>query len=507
MDLIYSIDSQHLIVHQSVLSYRKLLSTDFLGKVTILTDAQLRIQGNYFNRMLLGMFIPAENNAHEMLPSTLTDYQKTDVHKSLRLRTFCNFNRMGYGKTVETIAHLRAQGTQRILIVAPKAVLEQWKDHIAEWYPEMHKYTYIVRSVQGLAGVLATENGPCCVILNYEKLLQTTIATQLRSTRVWDMIVFDEAHYLKNRKSKRTMAAQLIPSLNRCVLTGTPVMSHLDDLWSILFTLDWKYSGQHYWPWVEKFCEVKDDFYGKKIVGPTRNTRDLEHLKQYIDLIAIRNPDLQLTQGKRIVHVPLTLPKEQRTFYNKIKKLVLDELPDNLTVANGAVKCVRLRQVLSCPQILDPKQKAGIKFEWIKNFVENTEEQVLILTQFSYTVGLLHEYLQNWDPAIYTGSLNANVRSIQLDRFKSKETQILIATTQSIGTGVDGLQSCCRLGIVVDADYSPEVNSQAEDRLNRMGQSELVCWYYLECKNSWDQHVLKINDCKNKSIKEMILSE
>ena len=507
MELIYELNEIQLAVHQSVLQEKNLKTADFLGTVNILPNEYIRVQSNYFNQMLLGMFFPSACPLNESLDSRLKAYQISDIYKSLTLRTFCNFNRMGYGKTVETIVHLRTTNAQRVLIVAPKAVHDQWKNHVIEWYPEMSDCTYIVRSSSGFTGILNYhKNDKLCVILNYEKLLQGPILNQLRQY-LWDMIVFDEAHYLKNRNSKRTKAAVLIPAKNRCLLTGTPVMAHYDDLWSMLNILGEKYSGQHYWPWVEKFCEIKDDFFGKKIVGPTRNERDLAHFKKYIDLISIRNPDLNLTQGKNVYTVTLQMEKSQRTFYNRIKKVLLEELPENLTIANGAVKCVRLRQATSCPQILDSEQKSGVKFEWIKNFVESTDEQVLILTQFSFTIHLLNSYLDKTACSVHYGSLNERTKEIELNKFKNKETQVLIATIQSIGTGVDGLQNVCRLGIVIDADYSPENNSQAEDRLNRLGQKDLVCWYYLECEKTFDQRVRKINDCKNKSIKELLISD
>lgn len=510
MKLIYKYSDTLLMVHTSVLQSLNLKTSDFLGTVNVRPNEYISVQDNYFNQMLLEMW-ETRGKFNTILDSRLEKYQIEDVAKSIKLQTFCNFNRMGYGKTVETCAHLHAIEAKHVLIVAPKAVLSQWQKHIDLWYSQLGAYTTIVKSTQALKGWFnyTLDKSHNCVILNYEKLLQGPILNQLRC-RTWDMIVFDEAHYLKNRRSKRTQAAALIPARNRCLLTGTPVMSHYDDLWSMLNVLGWKYSGQHFWPWVEKFCEVKDDFFGKKIVGPTRNERDLEHFKKYIDLISIRNPDLQLTKGKQVVTVTLQMEKPQRTFYNKIKKVLIDELPENLTISNGAVKCVRLRQATSCPHQINPSEEKimwGVKFEWINNFLESTDEQVLILTQFGYTAKLLQEYLKILNPAVYIGSMVETSKKIELERFKAKMTQVLIATTQSIGTGVDGLQENCRLGIVIDADYSPENNIQAEDRLNRLGQSELVCWYYLECEKTFDQRVRKINDCKNKSIKELLISE
>lgn len=507
MDLIYEYNMTTLAVHQSILEKYDLKITDFLGVQSMHSNGYFHIQNNYFNQMLLHIWPIKPDFDTKFNTENLEKYQVNDIAKSLQLKTFCNFNRMGYGKTVETCVYLQASGVKNVLIVAPKTVLEQWQQHIERWTSDLANVTYIVKSTEGLQKFLNIRpEKRCCLILNYEKLIQGPIRLILKN-QVWDIVVFDEAHYLKNRNSKRTQAAWSIPLKHACLLTGTPIMSNYADLWSMLNVLGWRYSGLHYWPWVEKFCEVRDGFFGKEIVGPTRNERDHEHFKQYIDLISIRNPDLQLTKGKRIVTVSLKLEKPQRTLYNKIKKLTLDELPENLTIANGAVKCVRLRQATSCPHQLNPNEEKimwGIKFEWIKNFVENTNEQVLILTQFAYTLKLLQEYLGDYRCAVHYGNLSEKQRMVELNEFKTCLRQVLIATTQSIGTGVDGLQEHCRLGIVIDADYSPEINAQAEDRLNRLGQSEPVVWYYLECEKTFDTRVRKINDMKNKSIRELI---
>lgn len=50
----------------------------------------------------------------------------------------------------------------------------------------------------------------------------------------WYLTVFDEAHKLKNSDSKISMISRRLPSVRRLLLTGTPLMNNVLELWSLL---------------------------------------------------------------------------------------------------------------------------------------------------------------------------------------------------------------------------------------------------------------------------------
>lgn len=448
-------------------------------------------EDNLVNRLALNLPLRQLNQVQAPTDQRLLDYQVKDIQKMASLGNCANFNRMGYGKTVETIETLKLLNATDTVIVAPKPVCDQWLQQYKVWWPEMEHRVGVCRFDKET------------VILNYEKLLSTITLVKLRSNR-HHAVVFDEVHKLKNPKSKRTAAAKLIPASVHIGLTGTPILRKPDDLWSILNAVDPWYSGKSYWNFVNYFCNVVTGPFGKEIKGITTDRNKLQILHQLLDLVTIRNPQIEIASGKRSVEIFVQMTGKQRELYNKIRKLVLDELPQNCTISNGAVHALRLQQATSWPGLFD-ESVPGAKFEWIKEFCSNTDEQVLVLSKFAQTAHALAEYLNDCgiSATLYTGVERPRERYQNKLTFMTKQCQVLVGSISAVGIGVDGLQ-CARLGIMIDKDWSPEINQQCEDRLHRRGQTEPVIWYYLNCAKSFDHHVGKINLTKADSIRRAL---
>lgn len=462
-------------------------------------DEWLYIENNVVNRIVLGMSAlsyktrPVPNPRNWMDPR-LEEFQQRDVAMGSNLGDILNRNKMGLGKTVETIKMLQGMGCTDVVICAPKTVCPQWVKAFNAWWPEV-------------AGTVELYNpyAKICVI-NYDKLRNEKILLQVRSHR-HDAVVFDEIHKMKNRDTQQTKAAKLIPAQWHIGLTGTPILKHPDDLWSILHALDWRYSGTSYWAFVNYFCTVVEGQFGRKIDGITEDKARLDMLHSILNLVSIHNPNVQVAKGKRVTVVPLEMSTKQKVLYKKIKNLVLDELPENCTIANGAVHAMRLQQATSWPGLFD-ESIPGAKFEWVLDFCQGTDEQILILSSFAKTANALSRFLQSKDVTCteYTGQQKEQVKLANKEAFIQGKYQVLVGTIDAVGTGVDGLQ-VARLGVMLEQDWSPMINEQCEDRLNRKGQERPVRWYYLQCNRSFDNHVGKVNLKKADSIRKALEEE
>lgn len=450
-------------------------------------------------------YIPNEYKMELIHPHGLKKYQKDDVMLMSQIYNIANFNRMGYGKTVEAVRAMRELQLETVLIVAPKSVLLQWKDQLEYWYPEC----------KGKVDIFSNSKiGPAkgrIMITNYETFISETKLQQFKSF-IWDLIICDEAHKIKNHKSKRTIAIKSIPATRHWALTGTPILRLVDDLFSILQFLNPMYVTQSYWNFVYYFCEVKEGFFGQEIKGITPDLRKQKVLTELLAHVSITNADLKLTPGKNVEYVNLQMGKEQTKLYKDAKNLVLDELPENMTIPNGAVLVTRLMQITSCCQGMINKKPAihGAKFDWILETIENNPtEQFVIFSKFADTCKKLERFLASSKitSTLYIGELDAQQRFDSIRYFLTGQARCIIGTIGAMGEGVDGLQKSAHNVIFIDKDFSPAINKQAEDRLNRLGQKFNVNVYYLNCHKTYDQHVDKVNLKKSDDIRKALKEE
>ncbi len=462
-------------------------------------DAFIIAEDNLINRLVLGMSVTAviERNVSKTANiDGLQPFQVSDIDKMMGLQHCLNANPMGLGKTVETVRYLATNNPKTALIVCPKIIRTQWKDQLERWGNLKAEIYDGQRNV-----------APGIWIINYDKLRNEKTLMKFKEFQ-WEFLILDEAHKIKSRRAQQTQAVKNIPAAHRVALTGTPILRYVDDLWSILNFLDPQYACNSYHTFVDYFCEQQQTPWGPKITGMTKNPNKIALLNALLDFISVRNT-VKVGAGKtrEIVRLPMT--KKQRELYKKEKQLLLDELPENCTIANGAVLTIRLIQTTSWPGLFEPGEH-GPKFEWVLEMCKNNPtEKIVVFSVFERTATALKFYLE--DNGIHastiTGKQKAETNEKSRSAFIEEGSQVLIGTIGAMGQGYDGLQEVSHTLIFVDRDWSPEILKQAEDRLNRMGQKKMVNIYYLECQGSFDQHVGRINFNKADDIRRALNDE
>lgn len=455
------------------------------------------VENNVVNGIVLGLPWHTAGITSLKYPEGLKGYQIDDVQKMLSLPNVLNANPMGLGKTVEAVSMLHEADARNGLIVTPKIIRYQWKDQMCTWWGLDPKRVNILEDARTQK---VMDDGTFWIV-NYEKLQSEPVLNKFRNFQ-WEYLLADEAHRIKNRTSKRSIALKAIPAAHKHAFTGTPILRYVDDLWSILNFLDERYSGISYWNFVNYFCNVLETPWGNKIEGLVNDPVKIAVLNTLLSRVSIRN-GIEVAFGKNIETIRLPMSNKQLKVFRDLRDLALDELPEGMTVANGAVLTVRMRQLTSWPGLFIDKE-CGPKFEWVlEQCLNNAEEKFVVVSVFEQTISALTKYLN--DNAVPTVSITGKNKSQDNEAHKQQFIQgparVLAGTIGAMGQGYDGLQAAARLMVVLDRDWSPGIMDQCEDRLKRMGQASPVTIYYLECSKSFDQHVGRINQTKAADIR------
>jgi SNF2 family DNA or RNA helicase len=142
---------------------------------------------------------------------------------------------MGLGKTIMMIGLMYSHYVQRTLVVVPPILIDQWflqiyktTGHKALIYHGDNKKTITLQKLSE-SKIVITSYG---AITMSKKQISDGVINMLHEL-VWNRVVFDEAHHLRNSKTTRYISARLLPAKIRWLVSGTPVQNSKKDFYSL----------------------------------------------------------------------------------------------------------------------------------------------------------------------------------------------------------------------------------------------------------------------------------
>lgn len=148
---------------------------------------------------------------------------------------------MGLGKTVQTIALLAHLAEEKKvwgphIVIVPASVLINWEIEFKKWAPGLKILPYygtLKQRKQKRQG-WSKPNSFHVLITSYNIAVQDQ---SILRRKPWHYMILDEAHHIKNFKSKKWQCLLTYPSDHRLLLTGTPLQNSVMELWSLMHFL------------------------------------------------------------------------------------------------------------------------------------------------------------------------------------------------------------------------------------------------------------------------------
>ena len=402
---------------------------------------------------------------------TPRDYQLEALGFSIDAGNVLIGDDVGLGKTFESIIYAETQNLFPCLVVTPASVKDQWKEKWEEITNNKREVSTIVS--KPLKGNPNNWNSDV-VVINYDIIgkKQGRGATfkfeELKSTK-WNSVIFDEAHFLKNKTSNRAKVAKVISKpddVTTIMLTGTAIMSKPVEVWNLLKIL--KVSeiiADDWYQFVRRYCGGYKGKFGWVTSGAT-NTLELN--KKMRESFYIRREKSDVLKEmpkvtKQVIQVPISnnrdIVKATESFIEYVKESKGEEAVEKAMEAEHLVQLGMLRKLS-----IEGKMKA------IKQYLKDWKESNVKLLVFGIHREPLDELSKYFKcPLISGGTSATRKREIVLEWQKSNDV-FLFANIESAGTGVDGLQEVCSNMLITELPWRPSDLVQAIGRLDRSGQ-------------------------------------
>lgn len=137
---------------------------------------------------------------------------------------------MGLGKTIMMIGNILKNFSMPNLIVLPVVLIEQWKEQFIRTTGH-NPVIYHGHHVKKLSSSILSE-API-VLTTYGTLISDFKRKKNLFGVEWKRIIFDEAHHLRNKKTKVAKVVCMLKSEIKWLITGTPIQNHINDLYSL----------------------------------------------------------------------------------------------------------------------------------------------------------------------------------------------------------------------------------------------------------------------------------
>ena len=418
----------------------------------------------------------------------LLSHQIEAVQKLVENKKYILADDMGLGKTTSTIVAALESGAKKILIICPASLKINWQREIEN---------YTDRSVYISEGKNFSQEHDF-VIINYDIIKNFHDVKKKSDSKIlgtnFDLVVVDEAHYIKNGQAQRTkLINDLVKKVDRLwLLTGTPMTSRPMDYFNLLSLVD-SPVAKNWMAYAIRYCGGYQFNAGGRKIWNVTGASNLEELRDRTSGLTLRRlkQDVLDLPDKIITPVYLRLKSKQYEevmgdYYNWYEKN-----PDeskSLTVQ--FTKLTQVRQVIA-------EEKVIQTIELAENIIEQGKK-VIIFCNFTNSLDRIIQHFGKTAVRL-DGSMSKPERQNSVDKFQEDDkVKVFVGNIKAAGVGIT--LTAGEAVIMNDLSFLPSDHSQAEDRAYRYGQKNNVLVYYPIFENTIEGIIYDILNKKKQVI-------
>ena len=424
------------------------------------------------------------------------NHQKDGIKFLIKNKKCILADDMGLGKTYKSIVAALESGSERVLIICPSSLK-------INWMREVENFCDDVSIIQGTHW-----NPSRFTIMNYDILKNFhTIEERNREYEDWelrreiadfnpDLLILDEAHYIKNHKSKRGAILKDLSKNFNCdrvwLLTGTPIANRPMDYYNLLSIIDSPVANNwvHY---AKTYCEGMRFKKGGKYVWVTKGASNLGELSTKTKRTILRRKKEDVLDLPEKLITPVYLELQNEVGYKSVWEDYMTKRKLEGKKGNPAKDIVEMTLL-----------RSFIAMETVPYTVEKTEEalelnkKVIIFCNFNDEMDYFLRHFGNKAVSV-RGGMTDKQKQMSVDRFQEDDScMVFVGQIKAAGVGLTLTKA--EIVIMNSLDWVPGTHEQAEDRAYRIGQKETVNIYYMLIDDTIDTLVWHILNEKKKVI-------
>jgi SNF2 family DNA or RNA helicase len=413
---------------------------------------------------------------------------------------------VGLGKTIEagmiTSEYIRRGLVKKFLILSPASLVKQWQEEFRSKFDldvqthldieDWREHPYIVASLDTAKGVKHRE--------------------VLRECG-FDLVVVDEAHKLKNQRTRNWKFVRELETRYLLLLTATPIQNSIEELYNLIYLVR------------PGLLSTRKSFRAEFVQQRNRRVpRNVQRLRDLVGQVMVRSrrseANIAFTE-RNVELIEVGLEGAEGDLYHSLDMFIRENythLPYFEKGLNRLTLMLLERMVTSSPQALQgtifrllekgnlpPSFEEGLrriharaealtvpaKFRAVKEVVGRNKEKVLVYTQFRDTQAALADYLEAAGHEVFRfhGGLPVRAKDTVVKDFAKSDHGVLISTD----AGAEGRNlQFCRVLINFDLPWNPMKVEQRIGRVHRLGQTRDVDIVNLYYTGSIEEYVVRL---------------